>query len=214
MSSLIFYLDKDQAFVATDTLAVGADGSPKQFCTKAIYLPHLRTIIAGTGMGAFSGDWAMFVNNHMVLAGIQNLDYHTPLGLRSRWADYKRLYEPPDGLTTTVYHFGFAEDSDLMLGYAYRSTNSFASEPRNYGYGIKPECTPVEGDLLAGLRPMMQEQRSIQASKPEHQRLYIGGQAIGMHLTRERCNIFKAFDFDDYQDHLEQIFDNHRLDAT
>ncbi|MCP4165919.1 MAG: hypothetical protein GY759_08500 [Chloroflexi bacterium] len=86
MSSLIFYIDTDQALIATDTLGVTPSGQPVMFSSKAIYLPHIRTIIAGTGAGSFSGDWAMMANNRMVLSGICNLDFHTPQILRDRWS--------------------------------------------------------------------------------------------------------------------------------
>jgi hypothetical protein len=47
MSSLIFHTDASQALVATDTLAVKPDGTPLMYGSKALYLPHLKTIIAG-----------------------------------------------------------------------------------------------------------------------------------------------------------------------
>ncbi len=158
----------------------------------------------------FSGDWAMFVNNRMVLSGIQNLNHHTPTALRRRWEEYKQEFDLSEDMTATVYQFGFTEDSDEMVGFAYRSSNAFESEPRQYGYGIKPDCSiPQDGSLVENLPAMMNEQRLIQNTKPEHERLYIGGQAIGMHLTRDGCNIFQLFEFDDYEDHLEQIMSNH-----
>ena len=54
MSSLIFELNTDCINVATDTLATLPDGSPAVFSTKAMYLPHLRMIVAGTGV---AGIW-------------------------------------------------------------------------------------------------------------------------------------------------------------
>lgn len=215
MSSLIFQLDTDQVFVATDTLAVKLDGTPAQFCSKALYLPHLRTIIAGTGIATYSGDWAMYVNNWMVLSGIENLDYHTPRILRTRWEEHKREFDFSEAMTTTVYHFGFSEESDQMLGYAYRATSDFESEPIPYGCGRKPECTlPEDGNLVEKLQEMMDEQRFIQSRRPENKRLYIGGHAIGMHLNCDGCNIFRVFEFDDYQEHLDEIVLNHRADET
>ena len=53
MSSLIFYTDPEQVLVATDTLAVSSDGKPFIFTSKALYIPHLKTIIAGTGCSEF-----------------------------------------------------------------------------------------------------------------------------------------------------------------
>ena len=48
MSSLIFYTDREQALVATDSLAVDGSGAPHMFTSKAGYIPHLKTIIAVT----------------------------------------------------------------------------------------------------------------------------------------------------------------------
>ncbi len=109
MSSLIFYTDPDQALVVTDTLAVNTDGSPLHFTSKAHYLPHLRTIVADTGLDGFSVDWAMSVNNRMAVSGVENLNYHAPRGLRDLWARYNRDLRLPDDVTTTVYHFGISE---------------------------------------------------------------------------------------------------------
>lgn len=61
MSSLIFYTDSTQALVATDSLATNSDGEPFMFVTKAGYIPHLRTIIAGTGAGGFANQWQLLV---------------------------------------------------------------------------------------------------------------------------------------------------------
>jgi len=207
MSSLIFYTDREQVLVATDTLAVKEGGKPLMLCSK---LPHLRTIVAGTGMGMFSGDWAMSANNRMVLSGIKNLNEHTPGALRSRWQQYRTEFKLPPSMTTTVYHFGFGEDDDEVCAYAYRSTNDFQSERLAYGYGLKPECSlPTEGSLVEALPSMMAEQRQTQAAKPAEERLYIGGECIAMHLTKHGCHTFPAFRFPDYAADLAAIFRNH-----
>ena len=214
MSSLIFYTDAEQIYVATDTLAVELDGTPMMFSSKAIYLPHLRTIIAGTGMGMFSGDWAMFVNNQMVLAGIRNLDRQTPNALRFRWQQYQAEYSLRASLTTTVYHFGFSEEDESVRAFAYRSTNNFESEVIAHGFGLKPTCTPpTEGILVEALPAMMFEQRANERAKPADERLYIGGECIGIHLTKTGCNISRVFQFNDHPQHLQAIFRNHRANA-
>jgi hypothetical protein len=210
MSSLIFYTDAEQILVATDTLSVNPDGSPMMFSSKAIYLPHLRTIIAGTGMGMFSGDWAMQANNRMVLSGILNLDYHASAILRERWIKCRAEYSLPDGLTTTVYHFGLSEDDSSVCAFAYRSTNDFVSERLEYGFGLKPKCgLPEQGTLIENLPSMMEEQRKDQAGKSKSERLYIGGECIALHLTKEGCHAFTVFRFEDYLDDLKAILSNH-----
>lgn len=207
MSSLIFYTDPSQALVATDTLAVTPDGTPLMYGSKALYLPHLKTIIAGTGLGSFSGGWANYVNDRLIVRGLRNLDFHTPEGLRGQWARMKAHQGVPDSMTTTVYQIGVSEDDGEIRAYAYRSANDFESELLAHGTRAKPECSfSSEGHIAQHLRPMMLEQRSIQALKPPDERLYIGGECVVMHLTKETCTTATLFRFDDYDEHLNKIF--------
>ena len=206
MSSLIFYTDPSQALVATDTLAVKPDGTPLMFGSKAIFLPHLKTIIAGTGLGSFSGGWANYVNDRLIVKGLRNLDFHTPDGLNGLWKRMKVEHGVPESMTTTVYQFGISEDDGEIRSYAYRSTNEFASEPLPHGTRAKPECSfPTEGNIVQHLRSMMYEQRSIQALKSPNERLYIGGDCVVMHLTNEACTTATLFRFDDYEENLDEI---------
>ena len=209
MSSLIFYTDSNQALVATDTLAVEPNGTPLLFCSKATYIPHLQLIVAGTGAGGFAGDWAMYVNNRMVTSGVCNLDCHTPDSLRERWIQHKINYSMPEDITATVYHFGFSEDEQIMGSFAYRSTNDFESERLVYGTAFKPECAVLEGNLIENLPQMMKEQRDIQDASPKDDRLYIGGECIAIHLTRDGCFTKSVFKFEDYADQLQQMFASH-----
>lgn len=198
MSSLIFYTDPQQALVVTDTLAVDPDGFPFLFTSKAHYIAHLRTIIAGTGIWGFSGDWFMQANSRMLLSGIESLDYHAAEALRALWARYISEYSLSTSATTTVYHFGFSEVSNEITGFAYRSTNGFSSERLHHGTGVKPECSVPEGNIFDHLQAMMEEQRSIQASVPPQERIYIGGEAMAIHLTKESCVYSKLFEFSDF----------------
>ena len=136
MSSLIFFADHSQAFVATDTLAVLPDGKPFMFTSKAFILPHLKLIIAGTGISGFCDRWFIQVNNRLIVRGIDNLNYYTPKILPDLWMHYRQEVSLPDHLTTTIYHFGFSEDTHVIHSYAYRSTNNFTSEPVIYGSAL------------------------------------------------------------------------------
>lgn len=212
MSSLIFYTDLTQALVATDTLAVKPDGSPMMYCSKAIYLPHLKTIIAGTGLGMFSGDWASYVNNHLIVAGLRNLDFHTPVGLRALWRKAKEDSSIPSSITTTIYQIGVSEDDEEVRAYAYRSTNDFESEPLKHGTRAKPDCSFPEGNIVENIRSMMLEQRTLQATKSPEERIYIGGECVIMHLTKHVHTTASLFRFEDYADQLATIFTTHSAD--
>lgn len=211
MSSLIFSTDENQILVVTDTLAVTPNGEPFMFVSKAVHVPHLRTIIAGTGAGGFANKWALTVSTRMVLRGIENLDYHTPDALRRLWIEYRGEYEIPENLTTTVYQYGISEDSNKVISFAYRSVNDFQSEQLPYGTGIKPECTLPEGsyDLIEAIPGVMEEQRRIQSQVSAEARLYIGGEIQAFYLNAEGCRSFKIGEFSDFDAHLQVIFENH-----
>lgn len=209
MSSLIFYLDEANALVATDTLATLPDGRPSFFCSKALYLPHLRLIVAGTGMAGFADDWVLQINQRLMLAGIENVDKHAPRALSARWEAACNVYPHWRDQSTTIYHFGISELTSKIVGYAYRSTNRFTSEPRDYGSGMKPNCSGFgDGNVIEQIPGLMREQRQLQESSPPEERTYIGGEMILYHLTSEGCYVSKLDEFDDFSAVRDQLLDS------
>jgi hypothetical protein len=200
MSSLIFQTEERQVFVATDTLAVAPGGRPLMFTTKALIVPHLRMVMAGTGTGGVLDRWFVSVNGGKVVTGIENLDYHTPKSLSDLWQRFKdERDEFPEGQTTTVYHFGFSEASGSIRAFAYRSANGFESEPLGYGIAVKPECSVPQNLQLPGdLKSMMEEQRAVQRGLPESDRVYIGGEIQVHHLMESGFNVYTLDRFDDF----------------
>jgi len=200
MSSLVFQTEEQQVFVATDTLAVTPSGRPLTFTSKALILPHLRMIVAGTGSGGFLDRWFVYINSRMRVLGIDNLNQHTTSNLIPGWEAQKKEFSLPVSATTTVYHFGFSENTGRIRSYAYRSENQFLPEELGYGFGIKPPCSiPDAYELPRDLRKMMDEQRRAELSKPDGEtRIYIGGEIIVHHLT---ANGFMVYPFDRFEDY-------------
>jgi len=212
MSSLIFYTDKDQALVATDTLATTPNGEPAFFTTKAFAVPHLQMIMASTGFSGFLGKWFVEVNDRMVVRGIDSLDYHAPIVLASLWNKFCEENSIPNNRTSTVYHFGFSEEDGLIRTYVYRSGKNFSSEILEYGLGVKPECKIPEGAITTDvIKKMMEEQISIQESQPKDKRVYIGGKIQIHHLTKTSCSISTLDQFDDFEAVEQRIFVNYDL---
>lgn len=209
MSSLIFATDEKQILVATDTLSVTPKGKPLAFVQKATHIPHLRTIIAGTGFNGFANHWALIASTRMRVKGIMNLDYHTPIGLRRLWSDYKKEYDIPNDFTTTVYQLGISEENGKVVSFAYRSTNNFESESIGYGICVKPNCTVPKGNLIDVLPEMMEEQRIIQKQMPSESRVYIGGEIQVLHLTMQGCDSFIISKFSDFSETEAEILNNH-----
>jgi len=208
MSSLIFATEENQILVATDTLAVTSIGEPFSFTTKATFIPHIRTIIAGTGAGGFASEWTLIVSTQMIVKGIQNLNHHTPKELRKLWIDYKKRNSFSEDITTTVYQFGFSEKNEGVISFAYRSINDFKSEKLEYGTGVKPECSVPEGNLFDLIPSMMQEQRERQEILPKNERLYIGGEIFALYLTADGCQSINLGRFPDFKQHERAIFKN------
>jgi hypothetical protein len=209
MSSLIFITEKEQVLAATDTLATSTDGKPFMFTTKAFIVPHIQMIMCGTGMGGFLGKWFVEVNDRMVIRDVDNLDYHTPQILRSFWQKFVKEYSLSEKQTTTVYHFGFSEEGSIH-SFAYRSVNDFVSETLPYGIGIKPECNSVENlEFPKDIKRIMNEQRAIQLSRPESERVYVGGKIQIHHLTKSGFIVYAHDQFDDFEPTQQAIYENY-----
>jgi len=208
VSSLIFYTDENQALIATDTLAVSnnKDRTPFTFTTKAFPLPHLRMIIAGTGLGRFSDDWLVNINSSSWAGYVDRLDHQAPSKLAALW-QLRRAADPSiDQLTTTVYHFGFSEDDGLMRVYAYKSGNNFLSEPLPYGIATKPPVEVTQPFALPEDLPnLMQRQRDSQLLTPEGDRVYIGGEIHVIHLTQSGFYLYRYHTFDDFDSDRSKI---------
>lgn len=204
MSSLIFFTDPDQVLVITDTLVGDYESNPICFATKAHYLPHLRLVVACTGVSACLFAWIQFLNSGQVNPrGVAGLDVIAPDQLREMWRQAREYLDIPADKTATIYHFGLSEETGEMVAFAYRSTEDFRSDMLVHGLGVKPECTlPTEGDLLQHVRAMMEEQREIQSRVPPDKRVRIGGEAHALHLTKEGCRSWMLFRFDDYDEQM------------
>jgi hypothetical protein len=212
MSSLIVVTDETQVLVATDSLATHPDGRPIKFTTKAFIVPHLHLIMAATGVMGFLGRWFVRVNDGIIAKGIDNLDYHAPSILLSLWESCKKELSIPDDVTTSVYHFGFSEITGLIQSYRYKSAENFKSDRMEpYGFLVKPECRiPDDFKFPQDIIAMMDEQRTIQASKPKDERVYVGGEIHVHHLSENGFTVYTLHEFEDYARDETAIYDNHR----
>ena len=117
MSSLNFLVQKDFAAIATDTLALDSNSHlPSHFQSKAFPALHLDGLICGTGISQFIIKWYTKVATAMLAQSIPHLDEFTPSGL----CELEKENPIPPGITTTIYHFGFDQDTKSYRAYAYR----------------------------------------------------------------------------------------------
>jgi hypothetical protein len=195
MTAAVFSISPEQVIIAMDTLAMAGDtGKPFFFTTKFYILPHLRGVMFATGIGDLASKWFSQLERYLA-RDIHHLDDFVTPALRGLGNELG-LNEK---LTTTVYHVGYSEQESRYVGFAYRSTDSFASERLEYGLRVKP---PVEAshpqnfpdDFVA----IMKRQKEIDDQKPMSQRVHIGGE-IHMLLMQEGSMVVQTVHrFDEY----------------
>ncbi len=206
MSSLITDVDENAAWVATDTLGVGYDSSPLLFAAKALHLPHVNILMAGTGVSRMMDGWFYGLNGQQ-FAGIDELAAKSTIALRKRWAEFRGAFPVSEDATCSIFTFGFSETTGRMR--VLMNSSSYDWELRDQPVpfsGQKPPGTlPTAPHFPSGLMAAMLDQRAVQAAKPPEKRLHIGG-AIIMHcLTREGCTSQIVSRFADYDDTLRSM---------
>jgi hypothetical protein len=195
MSSLVFNLGPQQVIVATDTLAVGAaTEEPCYFSSKAYPLAHLNGIMCVTGMDEFGVEWFTTVRR-LIARDLHHADDFIAPMLREMGSRYPL---GPDS-TSTVYHFGYSQTEQQFVGYAYRSTDGFASERLQYGFSHKPGVAGAKLESYPDdIIDLMKAQRRSEIAKPVEDRVYIGGDVLCYILTDRSMTIQAVHRFDDY----------------
>jgi hypothetical protein len=147
MSALIYINTSDQITLASDTLSVDFEKQPILYCSKILLVPHLKTVICGTGFKSIISNWHEIAQNKIIGYDISSLNYHATKQLQSSKHDIQG--DLPG--TTTIYHFGYNESEHCLKGYAFRSENDFAQEDlEKDSLGVKPyhvEIIPFYQDL-------------------------------------------------------------------
>lgn len=198
MSLLMVNHGPEAVLILTDTLATTVGGAPYLYVTKCVAVPHLEMVIAGTGTAQVTSQWWAIVLERMLCQDIEMLDRHAPNELRQIWAE---LDGRPAHLTSTVYHFGFSPDRAVYVGYAYRSTNDFASEQLEPGFRLKPHpAGPFEpADNLEDMVALANRVRREQDELLLTERINIGGELVLTGLINRTITTVKVHRWDDHE---------------
>ncbi|PQZ89408.1 MULTISPECIES: hypothetical protein [Pseudomonas] len=199
MSSLLFYTDENEAIVATDTLLHYSVDTPPGLASKAISIPHIRMIIAGTGSALLFNRWIGLVNNQGFALNVDAVDAHATQELQALWSELNHHVPALQDQTATIYHFGISDDSGKVHGFAYRSGSDFKSERLDYGLGVKPELMDKSGinwNSFPACAPDIMRAQSRQEDEKSGDRVYIGGTTEVIHLTKDGFSIYSLGGFD------------------
>jgi hypothetical protein len=212
VSLLIFVHNAEQVVLLTDTLATTTDGAPFIFTSKCWPVPHMRLVMAGTGVAALHEAWYRRLQTGVLARDIDMVALHTPVVLRQLWAELQ-VKHGPLSVTSTVYHFGIPEGEQHFVRYAFRSDSDFTAERAdNGGIGVKPvpgfdfDSTGSLEDLI-GLAERIREE---QDRRPASERIYIGGELILTILTSASSTVTTVHRFADF-DEMWQAMNDRRV---
>ena len=202
MSLLMYSLHPDGVSVWTDTLATTPAGVPAFLVSKATALPHLGAVVAVTGALQVGTRWVEAVTTSMVCRDFGMLDRLTPDPLRGIAKRVAAEFGPITG-TSTVYHFGYSDSLDQYVGFAYRSTNDYASERLPDGsFGVKPHPTKLPSSAPAATEDVVELATTIrreQEALAEADRIHIGGDLVLIHMEDRVIAVAKVHRFDDFE---------------
>lgn len=214
MTALDFVIQDDAVVVAMDTLSLRAvDHKPYKMVTKFMPIPHMNSLICGTGnMGAVI-DWFSWVEKNVIANGIYQLDRITRQVIKEFMQEHNG-----DNLCT-IYQFGLHELDGKFHGYAYRSTDDFEGE-EIHGLRVKPPDAFLSPDGTVDLSPyapegatiqeilknIMHRQKEYDDSLNVEDRLGIGGIIQIVILSKDRIVIENYEYFDDFEStHIEML---------
>ncbi|CAN5499760.1 hypothetical protein BH10ACI1_BH10ACI1_18620 [soil metagenome] len=197
MSSLIFSLSEQEIFIATDTLAMnGENFTPFFFTTKVYFLPHLRGVMCGTGIGDFATDWYLRLDRFLAKDFIHLDEFVTNALL-----EVAEKYHFDTEVTSTIYHFGYSEMEKEHFAFVYRSTNDFKSEKLGYGFGVKPPISNSAIELSPQNFVEIMKLQQIESSQiPIEKRIFIGGEILLTVLRQGTIVSQTIYRFDDYEE--------------
>lgn len=189
MTILNFALLEDAVYVMTDTLVTTDGTDPYFFTTKVHVVPHLNALIAGTGALGFILAWSHHLLGGLLAVDIAHADEFVPDILRS--LRDAMPHEFAGERTATIYHFGYDEADRRFVGFAYRSTDDFESEPLPYGFGTKPaHVIETEGNLgwPDDFITICEAQKLADEAAPVMERVGIGGYLVSYEMNVERSS--------------------------
>ncbi|WP_413460515.1 hypothetical protein [Herbaspirillum huttiense] len=205
MTALVFALQSEQICIAMDTLVIGAkDRMPLYFQRKFLSIPESDLVVAGTGHAGFINGWLQFLQAHFRETTIDDLDAEVPGILCASVEAVGGL----DGLTATIYHFGYSIKECKYVGYVYRSERNFRSERLQEGLGYKPVIPIATSDdirfpdFLIGIILEQQRRDNLQ---PITERVGIGGEIEFVVMSDRLINVETVYRFSSYESELIQI---------
>lgn len=199
MTAFVFALMPEQVCIAMDTLEIGAgDRMPLSFQRKFLSVPESDLVVAGTGHAKFITGWFRYLQANLHGASIDDLSTEAPNIFRALVSAEGGL----NGLTATIYHFGYSPREQRYVGYAYRSGNDFCSDRLPYGLGFKPLVMAMPCDDICFpdfLIDIILEQQRQDYLLPIDERVGIGGDIEFVVMSNRKIGVETVHRFLSYE---------------
>lgn len=205
MTAINFMFDADTVVIAMDTLSISEDRTPFKFVSKIFPLPHLRSVMCGTGNLDLILEWYTTIQKNVISYDIDIFSQLTSATLKKLNAKH-----PPEA-TTTIYQFGYSHKQKSFRGFVYRSTNEFASEEYEYCTAHKPQ---VDFDFFReaenhGLDEAFIKLITLQKLEDDASidRVGIGGEIHKFIMTRDSYHLDTIHRFPDHEEQYGVMVD-------
>lgn len=120
MTALIYILNPKSVMIGMDTLSLRMDKLPHGYVTKIFPLPHLKSVICGTGAADLTVDWYSIIQKFVIGRDITTLNETAKQKLSELFNNYEFKYKT----TASIYHFGYNLKTRKFEGSRFRSDNS------------------------------------------------------------------------------------------
>ena len=208
MTAINYIIEEDSVRLYMDTLSIlSTDKKPLNYTTKFIALPHLDTVIAGTGDAGFVNNWMFSVKGSVAIKDIDHLNELTPGEL----AAISSIHSEFKGVTATIYHFGYSPSKKRFVGYVYKSAENWNPDLQKDLCNLKP---PIKFDTKragAGFSSdemveVMLCQRKADLIKPLGDKIGIGGDIHEVIMDLNGIAVKRVYRFDSYEsDYCEML---------
>ena len=203
------HLNDEWVAIASDSQVSEAEGEERgrarSYCTKVFPLPHLNSVVCGTGNIELILAWLVTIETTMIAQDIGTL-------VRVAAEQLPKLAVNHKG-ETTIYHFGFGPDGTLYA-FAHRSTDNFRPERLPKGFGIKPPSDELcaafpnmvaESGLAAAFVELTHRQRELDRTGDPEKRVGVGGEVHLFTMAKNNQSLWTCHRFEDFDTEYERV---------
>jgi len=209
MTALNFILAEDQVIISMDSLSSNENANPFKYTTKIFPLPHINTVVCGTGSLQLVLKWFCYIQEKVLAENINVINREAPEALP--------ILEKETGheVDSTIYHFGIDSHSKKFVGYAFRKNNNYRIEKLDNGIGVRPPDAVLEkisnnqysaNDLPELFIKIMKDQREFDNSGED--KVGIGGEIHMLIMTENKQLMWTSYRFDDFEAMYDEML-NH-----